>query len=245
MATTAPQTPAPQPSTPASAPKKKNGCVIAAVVLGVLAVCGIVSLIIGYIVIGRIGKTSDNPVIHNIYDMLYDSSPSSPSWIPLNEPATGNNTGDTNNSDNGNSTDNAHPDTPEPTPEPTPAPSPAPAPEPATGIIEGSLSFPSEGIPADMVICVYEIYTDTETCTTDHVFDARFFYGEGYQIEVPLGTYVAYAYIPEDAGYLAYYSDFVTCGLFYDCPSHDPIPVEVTFDGQVVTDVDPWDWYNY
>ncbi len=45
-----------------------------------------------------------------------------------------------------------------------------------------------------------------------------------------------------DPDYRAYYSDFVTCGLNVNCPSHQPIAVEA-LAGKTVT-ADPHDWYN-
>jgi len=43
--------------------------------------------------------------------------------------------------------------------------------------------------------------------------------------------------------YKAYYSEFVTCGLSVNCPSHKPIPVAVK-TGETVNDIDPQDWYK-
>ncbi|HEX7017314.1 MAG TPA: hypothetical protein VF209_00170 [Patescibacteria group bacterium] len=110
-----------------------------------------------------------------------------------------------------------------------------------TGFITGSLSFPSEEIPADMKVCAVNQQSQTETCTTDHIETEEEPYGLSYRIEVPEGTYTVYAQLPDQAQ-KAFYSEFVTCGLSVDCPSHEPIPVEVAA-GETVNNVDPHDWY--
>jgi len=74
-------------------------------------------------------------------------------------------------------------------------------------------------------------------------------YGYGYSIDVPEGSYQVFAklYEPGESfsdmtDYRSYYSEFVTCGLEFDCPSHNPIVVEVA-PNETVSDVDPQDWY--
>ncbi len=115
------------------------------------------------------------------------------------------------------------------------------------GTIEGSLSYPSEFIP-EMEVCAENIETEEEFCTYEQIEDQKYIYGYGYKIEVPEGNYQVFARltdVAEDdayADYKAYYSDFVTCGLEYDCPSHNPITVEVSA-GETVAGVDPHDWY--
>lgn len=115
------------------------------------------------------------------------------------------------------------------------------------GTIEGSLSYPGEFIP-ELEVCAENIKTAEEFCTYEQIEDKKYMYGYGYKIEVPEGSYQVYAQLIETededayADYKAYYSEFVTCGLEYDCPSHNPITVEVSA-GETVTDVDPHDWY--
>ncbi len=122
-------------------------------------------------------------------------------------------------------------------------------PEEALGTIEGSLSYPSEGIPSQMEICAEDTSTKEKHCTKTHIQDQKYTYGVGYKIEVPAGSYLVFAYFPAghagyEATYRAYYNEFVTCGLSVDCTSHDPIVVTVAA-GQMVTEVDPQDWYVF
>lgn len=111
------------------------------------------------------------------------------------------------------------------------------------GIIEGSLGYPSEGIPSDMKVCAENIATKRTYCTEEHRKDTKYTYGEGYQIEIPSGDYYVYATLPSWKNYKAYYSDFVICGLSVDCSSHKPILVQVK-SGQIVSGIDPQDWYD-
>ncbi|MDO8559201.1 MAG: hypothetical protein Q7R84_02610 [bacterium] len=112
-----------------------------------------------------------------------------------------------------------------------------------TGIIEGSLSYPSDFIPSDMKICAEDTATQEEYCTDTRIRDSKYTYGNGYKIEVPAGSYYVFATtIQYISGYKAYYSSFVTCGLRVDCPSHKPIAVTVNI-GEIITGIDPQDWY--
>lgn len=101
------------------------------------------------------------------------------------------------------------------------------------GYITGNVGFPSEGIPENMKICAdredkvetYCTYTKTETA---------------YKLPVPGASYKVYATVDTMT---AYYSEFVTCGLNVNCPSHEPIIVEVS-NGLTTPNIDPTDWYN-
>jgi len=114
--------------------------------------------------------------------------------------------------------------------------------EPDLAVIEGSLGYPSEFIPP-LEICAESLDGPNEHCTYEHLEGAQYTYGEGYKIEVPAGEYQVYAKLlnPDD-DYKAYYSDFVTCGLDIECPSHNPIAVTVEA-GETVKNIDPIDWY--
>lgn len=127
------------------------------------------------------------------------------------------------------------------TPEPTPTPT---IPNQQTGIIEGSLGFPSEGIPEDIMACAETLQGEVVACTDTQIQDTKFTYGVGYSLNIAPGTYFVYATAPSfDPDYKAYYSEFVTCGLSVECTSHEPVPVEVSA-GETVTGIDPQDWYN-
>ncbi len=108
-----------------------------------------------------------------------------------------------------------------------------------TGTIEGSLSFPSEGIPASLKTCAENILTKQNYCTSERIKDNKFQYGVGYSIEVPAGKYYVYS---EFNSSKAYYSEFVTCGVKAGCSSHKIIEVVVD-EGQFINNIDPGDWY--
>lgn len=130
------------------------------------------------------------------------------------------------------------------TPFPSPIPTKAASPTPVliNGTIEGSLSYPSEFIPEDMKVCAENQSTKEVQCTSQHIQNPKYTYGVGYMLEVPAGTYLVYASLPGD-DYQAHYSEFVTCGLSVDCPSHEPIPVEIKA-GETVSNIDAVDWYK-
>lgn len=124
------------------------------------------------------------------------------------------------------------------TSEPTTLPSSAPS----SATIEGSLSYPSEGIPEEMKVCAQNRETQDEVCTSKHLEGSQFQYGVGYRLQVSPGMYEVYAYLPNQPDSKAYYSEAVPCGLSVDCLSHQPIPVQVAA-GETVTNIDPQDWY--
>ena len=71
----------------------------------------------------------------------------------------------------------------------------------------------------------------------------------GYKLKVPVGKYYVYSLrgIPTEFkgfadNFVGYYSEFVTCGLKYNCSSHEPIITEV-IEGKTVSHVDLFDWY--
>lgn len=110
------------------------------------------------------------------------------------------------------------------------------------GTIEGSLSYPSEGIPTNMMVCAETLQAVKVLCTSTQLKDPKFQYGVGYNLEVTPGSYYVYAQVPGNT-YKAYYSEFVPCGLSVNCPSHESIEVKVTA-GATSSGVDPQDWYN-
>lgn len=131
---------------------------------------------------------------------------------------------------------------PQETAAPTQTPSETVTPTEETGAIEGSLSFPSEGIPEDMFVCAETLQGQQVVCTSEHVQDSKYQYGEGYILEINPGTYYVYAQLPDD-DYKAYYTEHVTCGLTVECKSHEKIEVAVEA-GETVSSIDPIDWYN-
>ena len=127
-----------------------------------------------------------------------------------------------------------YPAIPGPAPEGTAAPTPA---SPTSGgSIQGSLSYPSEFIPA-LAVVAYRVggasgdysYTMTKE-------------GQGtYSIPVSSGDYYVVAYII-GGGFAGGYTRAVPCGLQVNCTDHALIPVSVA-EGAVVTGIDPGDWY--
>lgn len=112
------------------------------------------------------------------------------------------------------------------------------------GTIEGSISFPSETIPADLVVCAETLQGVQVKCTNEHIENIKYTYRVGYKMELPTGKYYVYSQVPSmQTGYKAYYNEFVTCGLSVNCTSHKNIIVEV-MEGETLTGIDPQDWYN-
>jgi len=119
------------------------------------------------------------------------------------------------------------------------------------GVIEGSLSYPSDFIPPDMTVCAENLATHQKSCTNKHLKGKQYTYKVGYKLTLPPGNYHVYAYLPDPArygagfaqDYRAYYSKFVKCGMNVNCNDHAPITVKVK-SGDRLQDIDPMDWYK-
>lgn len=111
----------------------------------------------------------------------------------------------------------------------------------AKAVIEGSLSYPSEGIPADLMVCAENQETKKLFCTGEKIEDAKYQYHYGYKLEVPPGKYYVYAFTSEIVGYKAYFSEHVICGSLASCPSHEPVAVTIKA-GATISGIDPGDW---
>lgn len=114
-------------------------------------------------------------------------------------------------------------------------PMPGPVPSEGTGSLTGSLSYPSEFIPPLRVFALQVgsenyFYVDTVENQSTYRID-----------DLPAGYYNVVAYILS-GDYAGGYTQAVPCGLSVDCNNHDLIDVAVN-TGQVVTNVDPGDWY--
>lgn len=112
----------------------------------------------------------------------------------------------------------------------------------AKGYLEGSLSFPSEGIPSNMFICADNIEMAITFCTAKQIKSSKYQYGVGYKLPVRGGTYNVYAFVDGNPEYRGIYSEYVTCGLNASCKSHASINVDIN-PGQTLTKIDPTDWY--
>ena len=114
---------------------------------------------------------------------------------------------------------------------------------PALGTVTGSLSFPSSFIPP-MRVAFFNL-TDGSISYTDTGKNQG-----TYSMDLPAGSYkvVSYSYstgAPTGGspaqGAAGGYTQFVLCGLKYECSDHSLIPVTVTA-GQTIV-VNPGDWY--
>lgn len=109
----------------------------------------------------------------------------------------------------------------------------------ATGVLEGSLGYPSDLIPR-LVICAENITSRDRYCTDTRIEADRYTYGVGYRLTVPAGIYHVFA---SEGQMQAYYSPAVACGLKLECTDHQPLPVTV-LAGQTTRGIDPIDWFG-
>lgn len=119
-----------------------------------------------------------------------------------------------------------------------------PATAQGNGKITGKLTYPSEFIPSDMVVCVES--TERTVCSNSrnkagYVFkinrgSAR------YEISLPAGRYYIYAKTREMPGERAYYNEFVRCGMSVRCKSKRLIRLTVR-SGRTVAGITVGDWY--
>ena len=119
--------------------------------------------------------------------------------------------------------------TPSPTVPPTALLTPTPAPN-----VLGKVCSPAEGVPAmnayfqettSNVVVVLPIATNQTS----------------YKINLPPGTYIAYAWMP-DFSLGGLYSKAVPCGLKASCQDHTLLPFTITA-GDPLTGIDLCDWY--
>lgn len=116
-----------------------------------------------------------------------------------------------------------------------------------SGKITGALSYPSEGIPAEMQVCAETISKSAIYCTDAQLSGPQYQYGKGFELVVPTGSYHVFATLAADPkspnAKRAYYNEFVKCGLSVDCKDTTPIVVAVGANA-TVSNINPWDWYN-
>ena len=116
-----------------------------------------------------------------------------------------------------------------------------------TGFIEGTLIYPSDGVPSDIKIYAENISTGLTYSTSLSALNNPNIFTDKtkYKLKVPAGSYYVYSmtnHVKGKEDYRAYYSEFVACGLKAQCPSHEPIKVSVKTD-KVTSNIDPVDWY--
>lgn len=111
------------------------------------------------------------------------------------------------------------------------------------GTISGSLTYPSEGIPEDLVVYALNLDTNKEYYTKEHITDAHYQYGTGYKVSVPEGRYYVYGIVASSPQSKAYYDEFVRCGMNVNCSDTSKVEVKVEADKET-TNVMVGDWYN-
>lgn len=118
------------------------------------------------------------------------------------------------------------------------------------GVITGSLTYPSHGIPPSLTVHATNLITGEEFSTSEHLPGSQYKYGRGYKITAPAGTYHVYATVSDDAfrDQRAYHTNFIACeGSFSECQSiqnpEERIVVTVEAN-QDTSDVIIGDWYN-
>ena len=106
-----------------------------------------------------------------------------------------------------------------------------------SGRITGKLTYPSDGIPADLVLCVTvtSLYAEPTYCSSDRA--ARLtaakiafklnYRTASYSVSVPAASYYIYVKTGEMHGVKAYYDEFIKCGMSVECTSKTPIVVKV------------------
>ncbi|HXK33134.1 MAG TPA: hypothetical protein VNM91_03860 [Dehalococcoidia bacterium] len=117
----------------------------------------------------------------------------------------------------------------------------------ATGVIEGSLSYPAGALHPKLAACAHAVATSDVYCTAERITDERFTYGVGYRLRVPPGTYLVYLSVPLADGteFRGWWSEFAACGIVPPCDRSRNAILEVTVtEGDVITDINPEDWYT-
>lgn len=122
-----------------------------------------------------------------------------------------------------------------------------------SGKISGKLTYPGEGIPTDLVLCVTvtSLYAEPTYCSDDsssRLTAAKIAFrvnrrGATYTVTLPAASYYIYAKTGEMRGHKAYYNDFVKCGMSVDCTSKTPIVVKVKA-GQTRTGITVGDFWD-
>ena len=110
----------------------------------------------------------------------------------------------------------------------------------AWGTISGNIVYPSDaGIPEDYRIAAFNIANGEVTTCAAQDLDLK---NNTYRFKVKAGQYYLYSFLISEPDRRAYYDEFVTCGLKYECKSHDKIVVSVK-EGETKEKIDPADWY--
>ncbi len=117
-----------------------------------------------------------------------------------------------------------------------PLPQGVEVPAPSTGSIAGSLSYPSEFIPA-LQIVAFNVNDTNQWFSLSTAENTNTYQFDG----LPAGAYIVVAYV-NGGDYGGGYTQAVPCGLRVECTDHNLIPVMVS-GGKVTEGIDPGDWY--
>lgn len=113
-----------------------------------------------------------------------------------------------------------------------------------SGRITGKLTYPSDYIPPDMVLCLET--TNRTICSTSKNINGYVFKinprTATYTITLPVGNYYIFGLTNEMRGVKAYYNEFVRCGMDVKCKSKKKILLEVKL-GKTIRGITIGDWY--
>ena len=106
-----------------------------------------------------------------------------------------------------------------------------------SGRITGKLTYPSDGIPADLVLCVTvtSLYAEPTYCSSDRAAKLTAakiafklnYRAASYSVSLPAASYYIYAKTGEMQGVKGFYDEFIKCGMSVECTSKTPIVVKV------------------
>lgn len=105
----------------------------------------------------------------------------------------------------------------------------------AIGIVQGKVCYPSEIIPK--MTAYFQEQGSGEFTTLTIALNQN-----TYSVELPPGTYIAFAYPDQDPTIGGMYSEATACGLQPECTDHNLRPFVVQA-GKVSKEVDLCDWY--
>ena len=121
--------------------------------------------------------------------------------------------------------------------------------------ITGKLTYPSDYIPPEMVICVTrDVETYCSNQLSSRLSAAKISFrlnhrAASYEVRLPAGRYYIYGTFPRGKaptrdmeGIKAYYNDFVKCGMNVNCKSKKPIAIKAVA-GRIVRGITIGDWY--
>lgn len=113
-----------------------------------------------------------------------------------------------------------------------------------SGEISGKLTYPSDYIPLDMVLCVESpsrVVCSNSKSKSGFIFRIKP-NAASYRITLPVGNYYIYALTNEMRGVKAYYNEFVRCGMNVQCKSKRKIQLVVKA-GKPIRGIMVGDWY--